>query len=153
MGIGAAIAGKFLASKIAIAVVGFLIDVAISYVISSILTKSRGRELSNDAANRKAVIKRAVSARRIIYGQGRYGGAVVFEHNTNQDKTKNFIVAHCSHEVESFDQVFFDDETIIVDDDGNVTNSKYVSDASEQADPFNVKIFHMTDCFNLPICC
>jgi len=61
--------------------------------------------------------------RAVIYGRSRQGGVIVYDEATgSNNKYLHRIVAFAGHEVESFDEIYIDDEVATVDVDGNVTS-------------------------------
>lgn len=57
-------------------------------------------------------VREAASSRRIIYGKCRVGGSVVFIANSNQNKYLYLVIAYAAHEVESFEEFYFNDEQV-----------------------------------------
>ena len=63
----------------------------------------------------------------IIYGKVRAGGAIVYDESTGRsNKFLHRVIAFAGHGVESFDQIYIDDEVATLDGSGIVTSpSKY----------------------------
>ena len=63
----------------------------------------------------------------VIYGKARVGGAIVYDESTgNNNKFLHRIIAVAGHEVESFDEIYINDEVVTIDGSGNVTSpSRY----------------------------
>ena len=64
---------------------------------------------------------------QIIYGKVRVGGARIYDEATGQNnKYLHRIVAVAGHEIQSFDEIYINDEVVTLDGSGNVTSpSKY----------------------------
>jgi hypothetical protein len=64
---------------------------------------------------------------QIIYGKVRVGGARIYDEATGtNNKYLHRIIAVAGHEVQSFDEIYINDEVITLDGSGNVTSpSKY----------------------------
>ena len=64
---------------------------------------------------------------QIIYGKVRVGGAIVYDEATGtNNKYFHRIIAVAGHEIESFDEIYINDEVITLDGSGNVTSpSRY----------------------------
>ena len=64
---------------------------------------------------------------QIIYGRVKVGGARVFDSTTGgSNKFLHRVVAFTGHEVESFDEIYINDELVTLDGSGNVTSpSRY----------------------------
>ena len=60
---------------------------------------------------------------QIIYGKVRVGGAIVFDEATGEEnKYFHRIIAVSGHEIESFDEIYINDEVVTLDGSGNVTS-------------------------------
>lgn len=66
---------------------------------------------------------------QIIYGKMRVGGAIVFDEATgDNNKFLHRIIAVAGHEVQSFEEIYINDEVVTLDGSGNVTSpSQYNS--------------------------
>lgn len=64
---------------------------------------------------------------QIIYGKVRVGGARIYDEATGENnKYLHRVVAVAGHEIQSFDEIYINDEIITLDGSGNVTSpSKY----------------------------
>jgi len=64
---------------------------------------------------------------QIIYGKVRVGGARIYDEATGQNnKYLHRVVAVAGHEIQSFDEIYINDEIVTLDGSGNVTSpSKY----------------------------
>jgi hypothetical protein len=63
----------------------------------------------------------------VIYGRVRVGGAIVYDETTgDKNKFLHRIIAVAGHEIESFDEIYINDEIVTIDGSGNVTSpSRY----------------------------
>jgi hypothetical protein len=71
-------------------------------------------------------IREAASTRKVIYGKCRVGGSVVFLANANQNEYLYLVIAFAAHEVEDFEEFYFNDELVW-------SNGVYQSDWSSWA--------------------
>ena len=64
---------------------------------------------------------------QIIYGKVRVGGARIYDEATGENnKYLHRVVAVAGHEIQSFDEIYINDEVVALDGSGNVTSpSKY----------------------------
>jgi len=64
---------------------------------------------------------------QIIYGKVRVGGARIYDEATGENnKYLHRVVAVAGHEIQSFDEIYINDEVVTLDGSGNVTSpSKY----------------------------
>ena len=68
----------------------------------------------------------------IIYGRMKVGGAIVFDEGTGtNNKFLHRIIAVAGHEIQSFDEIYINDELVTLDSDGFViAPSKYVKETT-----------------------
>jgi len=105
--------------------VGFLAQAAIGLALNALTPKPKV-----SGANRGYQVTTRGSAldHQIIYGRMRVGGAIVYDKTTGtNNKFLHRVIAFAGHEVESFDEVYINDEVLTLDGSGEVTApSKYV---------------------------
>ena len=103
----------------------FLIRAAIGVALNALTPKPK-----TQGANRGYQVTTRGSAldHQIIYGRVRTGGVIVFDETTGKNnKFLHRVIAFAGHEVESFDEVYINDEVITLDGSGEVTApDKYV---------------------------
>ena len=70
----------------------------------------------------------------IIYGRMKVGGAIVFDEGTGtNNKFLHRVIAVAGHEVESFDEIYINDELVTLNSEGFVTApSKYVKQTTDR---------------------
>ena len=60
---------------------------------------------------------------QIIYGKVKVGGAIVFDEATGtNNKFLHRVIAVAGHEIQSFDNLYINDEEVTIDEDGEVTS-------------------------------
>lgn len=124
--IGASVLGVFgvTAGFAVSAIVGFVAQAAIGLALNALTPKPR-----TQGANRGYQVTTRGSAldHQIIYGRMRTGGVIVYDKTTGtNNKFLHRVIAFAGHEVESFDEVYIDDEVLTLDTNGEVTApSKY----------------------------
>ena len=60
---------------------------------------------------------------QIIYGETRVGGVRVYDVVTgNKNKNLNRIIAFAGHEIDSYQEIYLNDEVVTLDGSGNVTS-------------------------------
>ena len=118
---------------------GGLKQFAFSFIASAVLgfayKKLAGKpkqpdfnSFTNEAIQRKSLIRSPVADRSIIYGSVRKGGAIVHAETLNDNKDLYLVIALCGHEVNSIGSVFFNDTEITtgqLDGSGNVTSGTF----------------------------
>ena len=120
----AAIAGTSVVSAFAGSIVGQLL---ISTVLGAALQALAPKPSSGVNRGYQTNTLGSASDRAVIYGKSRQGGVIVFDEVTgNSNKFLHRVVAMAGHEIESFDEIYIDDEVATIDGSGNVTSpSRY----------------------------
>ncbi len=118
---------------------GGLKQFAFSFIASAVLSfaykKLAGKpkqpdfnSFTNEAIQRKSLIRSPVATRSIIYGSVRKSGAIVHAETLNDNKDLYLVIALCGHEINSIGSVFFNDTEITtsqIDGSGNVTSGTF----------------------------
>jgi len=116
--VGAATAG-FIASVI----VGLATSLVLGALSKALFGKPKGRgraDIGFSARDRTLNVRQPITARRLVYGQVKVGGPILFLHSTGNNQTLHVIVALAGHEVAAIDAVYFNDELVPVNADGSV---------------------------------
>lgn len=135
-GIAAAAAAAGASAAVATAIGSFavkaLVSIAISVVTKALAPKPKG--LSADSfANIKSSgatqqFRQPISARRIVYGEARVSGAIVYAGVTNSNKYLHLVITLASHEIEEIGEIIINDESFTdndLDGSGFINNGKY----------------------------
>jgi hypothetical protein len=105
--------------------VGFLAQTAIGLALNALTPKPKLR-----GANRGYQVTARGSAldHQIIYGRMRTGGVIVYDKTTGTNNVYlHRLIAFAGHEIESFDEIYVNDELLTLDTNGEVTApDKYV---------------------------
>ena len=97
----------------------FLVRAAIGIALNALAPKPK-----TQGANRGYQVTTRGSAldHQIIYGRVRTGGVIVYDKTTGtNNKFLHRVIAFAGHEVESFDEVYINDEVLTLDGNGEVT--------------------------------
>ena len=81
-----------------------------------------------EAAKRdqKTMIRSAIQARTLVYGTARVSGPIVFAHSTGLNhKYLHLVIPVAGHEIQSVDQVWFNEDRLTIDASGMVTSAPY----------------------------
>lgn len=102
----------------------FLVSTAMGAALNALAPKpnmggTRGYSISGESG--------AALDHQIIYGRTRVGGVRVYDASTgNKNLFLHRIMAFSGHEIESYDQIYLNDEVVTLDGSGNVTSpSRY----------------------------
>lgn len=116
--LGAIGLSKAAALFVAQLVIGLVSSFALN-AISSVLFKPPSP--SFEQRGRKITFREAAQARPIIYGQTRVGGTIVFVETTSNNSLLHLVIALAGHEVEEIGDVYFGEELVPLDGNGNAT--------------------------------
>jgi len=103
-----------------------LISSAIASVISMGLSKvfgeDRKKSLSTQLNSRTRMVKQPLATRSTVYGETKKSGAILFMEATNNNKDLHMIVELASHEIQSIDKIYLNDEELSLGSAGTDTN-------------------------------
>jgi hypothetical protein len=114
---------KFLVSTVA--------SVAFNFVSGALTKKDSGgggsfATIKSQGATQQ--FRQAVTDRRIVYGEARTSGPIVFPRVTDDNKYLHFVIVLASHEVEEIGEIIIDEESItddMIDGSGVVNSGRY----------------------------
>src|SRR6056297_1468721 len=115
--------GTTIASGWAAVAFSFLARTAIGIALNALTPKPK-----TAGSNRGYQVTTRGSAldHQIIYGRVRTGGVIVFDETTGtNNKFLHRVIAFAGHEVESFDEVYINDEVITLGENGYATDDKW----------------------------
>ena len=78
-------------------------------------------DYAGDAQNRTQMIKQPTQPRRFVYGKTRVSGLLAHAESTNNDQKLHLVILVATHEINSFDTIYIDDQALTIDGSGNVT--------------------------------
>lgn len=110
-------------------IVQFIIRTVISMIVNMLINavfKSKPKEqpapaFSNYSRDRTLTVRQPTAPRRVIYGQVKVGGVMVFMHATNSDTHLHIIQTIAGHEVEEIGDIYLNDELVPLDGSGEAT--------------------------------
>lgn len=108
------------------------VNLALGLLSSALTPKPSSPDLSSFASIKSQgltrQIRQAVTERRIVYGESRVSGPIVFVGSTDTNKYLHMVIALASHEIEEIGEIFINDVSVTPDMlDGNwvVTTGRY----------------------------
>ena len=69
--------------------------------------------------------RNSIAPRQVIYGRTRVGGTVVYMEGTDSNKYLHTVIVFSGHEVDAIEKVYFNDEEVVFDGNGDVTSGSY----------------------------
>ena len=96
----------------------FAINFALGAALNALSPKPSGANRGYQVNSRGSALDH-----QIIYGKVRVGGAIVYDETTGtNNKYLHRIIAVSGHEINSFEDIYINDEIATIDDSGNVTS-------------------------------
>lgn len=139
--------GQILGSTVLRAIAGFVISTVIKAVFTP-KPKLPDLSASIGSSNRTVSVRQPISPWQWIYGEARVGGTITFLQTDPNDKTVlHMVVTLAGHVCEEIGDVYFDDEVVTFQDNGNAIGRYHgyaycwrslgnESDGSPSAQPF-----------------
>ena len=73
-------------------------------------------------SNRSLMIKQPITVRDTVYGESKKSGAILYMDTTDNTKRMHLVVQIASHEIQSFDKIYFNEEELTLASTGNDAN-------------------------------
>jgi hypothetical protein len=85
--------------------------------------KPRVQSLGNQnyqqqTSNRSLMIKQPITVRDTVYGESKKSGSILFMDTTDNTKRMHLVVQIASHEIQSFDKIYFNEEELTLSNYG-----------------------------------
>jgi hypothetical protein len=105
----------------------FLVTTAIGAAINALTPKPSIQAATTAQTGYNVTTTSSVADHQIIYGKTKVAGVRVFDATTGgSNETLHRVLAFTGHEIDSFDQIYLNDELVTLDGSGNVTSpSRY----------------------------
>lgn len=135
--IGGGIIGAIVGGVVGSAVVSFTSPIFASESKKSTSTASV-TSIANGSRGRTEMVNQPITAHRIVYGQVRVSGPLVFTHSRaigSSDKLDmlHWVIVLAAHEVEEIGDIIFNDVVVPLDGNGDATSEPYKRDGTVYA--------------------
>lgn len=126
LAIASLVGGEYAVSYLAVtgwqaAAVRFAVALAISTASRNLVTR---KSFQSEAEGRIITTKEPLASAKVVYGQVRVGGTIVFMETTStSNEYLHLVIALTGHEVHAIDDIYFDDEVVPLDGSGNATGT------------------------------
>jgi len=122
--VGLAVGGGFTFSAFNFAIVVGATMVAGALSVKPKIKNSSLQQASyqTQTANRSTMLRQPIISRETVYGITKKSGGILFVETSDNNKYVHMIIQVASHEVQSFDEVYFNDEELTLSSSGNDEN-------------------------------
>ena len=106
----------------------FLVTTAMGAALNALAPKPKAPSLSEGSRGYQiSGTSGAALDHQIIYGEARVGGVRIYDASTGTDnKYLHRIIAFAGHEIDSYQEIYLNDDVVTIDSNGNVTSpSRY----------------------------
>jgi len=107
------------------------------------VTSLQQQNFQQQTTNRSLMIKQPIINRDIVFGESKKSGGILFMESTSNFNFMHLIIQVASHEIQSFEKVYFNEDELTLASDGTDANgiTKYrVTSPSKYADSGAVRI-------------
>ena len=101
---------------------GFLVNLAISAVLSKVFAKKPKANYSQQLQARTEMVKQPIIPRDTVYGETKKSGGILFMESTNNNQDLHIVVQMASHEIQSIDKVYFGEDELTLASAGTDSN-------------------------------
>ncbi len=98
------------------------VTVATTAVLSKALGAGKVDSYQAQLADRSTMVKQPLITRDTVYGETKKSGGILFMEATNNNQDLHMIVQLASHEIQSIDKIYFNDEELTLTSGGNDAN-------------------------------
>ena len=102
--------------------VSALTTVATTAVLSKALGLGKVDSYQAQLTDRSTMVKQPLITRDTVYGETKKSGGILFIESTNNNQDLHVIVQLASHEIQSIDKIYFNDEELSLTGGGNDVN-------------------------------
>jgi hypothetical protein len=115
LGLSAGSVGAFFARQ-------FVVAVVLGALSSAMAKKPSG---GGGIGGTTVTQRSSIAPRQVVYGRTRVGGTVVYMEGTDSNKYLHTVIALTGHEVDAIEKIYFNDEEVVFDGNGDVTSGNY----------------------------
>jgi len=100
------------------------VTVATTMALSKALGVGAVGGLQSQLNKRNEMVKQPILTRDTVYGITKKSGGIIFMESTNNDQTLHLVIELASHQIESIDKVYFNDEALTIASAGTDSNGE-----------------------------
>ena len=117
--VGQAIATEFVAAT-------FIKTFAVNFVLGTLAQSlSKSPSPVNTSFGTAVSQRSSVAPHSVIYGRTRVGGTIAYMESTNDNQYLHVVVVLAGHEIDAVEKVYFDENEVSYDGNGDATSSPY----------------------------
>ncbi len=104
------------------AIVGKLARLAVTAALSKAFAKKPKQNINTSLAKRTEMVKQPITSRDTVFGEVKKSGSILFMESTNNDQNLHMIIELASHQIQSVDKIYFNDEELTLASAGTDSN-------------------------------
>lgn len=121
------LASGTLAATLTLSAIELGLTFAVKGVVGLFGKSSSKATLANDSANHSVTVRQPSAPRRVVVGRDLVGGIFTFMGTSGTtNEFLELVITMTGHEIDAFEEIWFDDKQITFDGSGNATSAPYV---------------------------
>lgn len=100
----------------------FAIRTVVSFALSTAIGALTKPKQQKQTPDNSLTIRQPDAPQRIIYGEVKAGGVMVYAHSASDSEYLHMVIVFAGHEVESFEEFYFGEDTLTLDGSGEETD-------------------------------
>jgi hypothetical protein len=121
----------FVITGFAAAAIAAAVGLVVSFGLTSLLHLNKNKHAPNTTVDQQQLIRAATEPRRIIYGEARVGGTILYAASSGEySEYLHLVIAIAAHPCHSIGNIWFDDQLIQpyqIESSGNVWSGTYTN--------------------------
>ena len=143
MAAAAPIITAVMANSIKGAILRFALSLAVSYITQKLFGEeggSEGNQSQADPGVKQRIPSDPSNKLPVVYGEEKIFGSIIFSDISSDNKTMAFIIALCEGPIHSINNVHWDDHTLTLNAQGEVTNATHTDGNTDSWLNGNLKV-------------
>ena len=143
MAAAAPIITAVMANTVRGAIIRFALSLAVSYITQKLFGDeggSEGNQSQADPGIKQRIPSDPANKLPVVYGEEKVFGSIIFSDISSDNKTMAFIIALCEGPIHSINTVHWDDHTLTLNAQGEVTNATHTDGTTNNWLNGNLKI-------------
>lgn len=124
-----AVGGLALSGATAYFATSFVTNLVLGGLSKALSKSSSSGGASITMQDRTVTTRQPISPTTVIYGRTRVGGTILYMESTDSNKYLHMIIAVSGHEIDGFEKIYFNEDEVPLDANGNASSGQYAGKA------------------------